>query len=490
MQTMTEAGEGSQSASAAPIEGQTPFSPSEDFVHFANASLDLFCVADVNGFFRWISTRWPETLGWSSEQLMGQPFIDFVHPDDVESTLAEVERLTAGEPTIQFVNRYRKPDGAWTWLEWTTTPTPDGLLYATARDITGRMQASLDEQRRLQLLEMSVSMGDLGYWEVDLVANTVLWSEEIYAIHGQDPATFEPNLAEGIDAYHPDDRTTVQEAVQRTIEHGEPFHFEHRIVRPSGEVRQIESIGEAIRGSDGAVVRIVGVFRDLTDHPMHKRRRELEQFASLASHDLKEPLRTITTYMDLLREDHLGELEPPADEFWSFVRSSAERMSVLIDDLLLFARAGGAVERQPVALHVLVEEVLRDLGPRIEETGATITGQPALPVVAGDPSRLRHVFQNLIENALKFTDGAPRVRLGASPVGTQWEITVADDGPGIEPELQGRIFEPFKRLHRDKPGTGMGLAIVDRIVRECGGSVWVTSEAGAGATFHLVFDRG
>lgn len=468
-------------------EGELPFS--DDFVRFAAASYDLFCVADTQGYFRWLNPRWSQTLGWSDEQLYARPFIELVHPDDVASTLAEVQKLSHGEPTIQFVNRYRRVDGGWTWLEWTTTPTEGGLLYATARDITERMKSALEKERRVRLLEMSLRLGNLGYWEVDLVANTVFWSPEIFTIHGRNPDSYVPTLAEGIDAYHPDDRPMVQEAVQRGIEHGEPFSFEMRIVRPNGEIRQIESHGAPLRDGQGRITSIVGVFRDVTDSPTFKRKRELEQFAFLASHDLKEPLRTITTYMDLLSADHIGQLGSPADEYWSFVRDSADRMSMLVNDLLRFARAGGTFDPEPVALDALIPIIMGDLGQRIDETGAIIEGYADLPTVKGEPERLRHVFQNLIENALKFCD-EPVLHFAASPVGTQWEITLTDNGPGIEPELHQRIFEPFQRLQHDKSGTGMGLAIVDRIMRECGGSVWVESTPGEGSTFHLVFDGG
>lgn len=460
----------------------------EDFLRFASASLDLFCVADTKGYFRWVSPRWNETLGWSDDELYARPFIEFVHPEDIAATLAEVEKLAAGTPTIQFVNRYRCADGSWTWLEWTTTPTDDGYLYATARNITARMEASIENEKRVHLLEMSMRLGNLGYWEVDLVENTISWSPEIYVIHGLDPATHVPSLDDGIDRYHPDDRPKVQEAVQRAIDEGEPFSFELRIVRPRGEIRMVESHGEALRNARGVVTRVVGVFRDLTDDPTFKRKRELEQFAFVASHDLKEPLRTITTYMDLLRDDGLVDLQPPAKEYWSFVRDSAGRMSVLIEDLLRFARAGGTLDPEPVALSKLLPVILADLGQRIDETGARIEGHDALPTVKGEAERLRLVFQNLVENALKFCD-TPILRFGATRMGTQWEVTLTDNGPGIEPAFRQRVFEPFQRLQHDKPGTGMGLAIVDRIVRECGGSIWVSGEPGEGTTFHIVFDR-
>lgn len=460
----------------------------EDFVRFASASLDLFCVADTQGYFRWLSPRWSETLGWTDEELCARPFIELVHPEDVAATLDEVEKLATGTPTIQFVNRYRCSDGRWVWFEWTTTPTDDGYLYATARDITERMQASIENEKRVHLLEMSLRLSNLGYWEIDLIENTISWSPEIFVIHGLDPKTHVPSLDDGIDRYHPDDRPKVQDAVQRAIDEGEPFSFELRIVRPWGEIRQVESHGEALRNARGDVTRVVGVFRDLTDDPTYKRNRELEQFAFLASHDLKEPLRTITTYMDLLRDDGLVDLQPPASEYWSFVRESAGRMSVLIRDLLRFARAGGTFDPEPVALPELVAVIVADLGQRIAETSARIEGHQALPTVKGEPERLRLVFQNLIENALKFCEN-PVLRFEATQAGSQWEITITDNGPGIEPEFHQRVFEPFQRLQHDKPGTGMGLAIVDRIVRECGGSIWIDSEQGRGATFHLVFDR-
>ncbi|MEQ9323617.1 MAG: PAS domain-containing protein [Polyangiaceae bacterium] len=456
--------------------------PDQDFRRFASVSHDLFCTASGDGYFTWVSDRFTEVLGHSAEVLLTTPFIEFVHPDDVDATLAEVATLAQGVPTVQFSNRYRCADGSWRWFEWSTTPIEE-TLYCTVRDVTERKLTERDAERELRLLEMSLQVGGVGYWVVDLVNETVHWSPEIYVIHGLDPEKHTPTLAAGIDAYHPDDRQKVQDHITAAIEKRSTFDFELRLCRPDGEVRLVHSRGRPQVDDDGRVVGIFGIFRDLTDDERVRRQEELEQFAFVASHDLKEPLRTITTYLDLLAE----ELDVSGDlaDYWGYVHGSAARMSRLVNDLLRFARAGSAIDPTVVDLDRVLNAVVQDLGATITHEGATVEVE-ALPRVMGDETRLRQVFQNLVANALKFrSEAAPHVRIEARRAGPDWAIHIRDNGVGFDPEMAERIFQPFQRLQTDKPGTGIGLAVARRIVRECRGTIRAESDGANGATFIL-----
>jgi PAS domain S-box-containing protein len=215
---------------------------------------------------------------------------------------------------------------------------------------------------------------------------------------------------------------------------------------------------------------------------------ELERFAYVASHDLQEPLRMVASYTQLLARRYRGKLDEDADEFIGYAVNGANRMQQLIRDLLEYSRVGtrgGAFA--PVACGEIVEQVLGDLAAAIEETGATVVAG-ALPTVRGDRSQLRQLFQNLVENALKYRSAAPPVvSIAASPEGETWHFTVRDNGIGIAPEYAERIFVIFQRLHTqaEYPGTGIGLAVCQRIVERHGGRIWVESAAGEGATFHF-----
>ena len=384
---------------------------------------------------------------------------------------------------MQFRNRYRCADGRWRTLEWSTRPTGD-LLYCVARDVS----QTAAEHRRVQLLEMAQEMSRTGYWYVDLYNECVEWSPEVYRIHGLDPATFTPTLASGIDAYHPDDRERVAGLVQKAIENKEPFEFELRLVRSDGEVRLVQSFGQPEANSQGEVTGIFGVFRDITDDQRVARERDLEQFAYMASHDLREPIRTISGFLELLDEEYLGEIDGSGREYVRHISAAADRMGQLVAGMLELTRSGQAFASRPVDLKAVVDEVLADLRSQVEETRAEVVVDVGHTVL-GESFRLRQVFQNLVGNALKYCrEGAgPRVSISSKRVAASVTICVEDNGLGINEQYFQRIFEPFQRLHArgEYSGSGIGLAIVERVVRGCGGRVWVESELGRGTRFFV-----
>ena len=212
----------------------------------------------------------------------------------------------------------------------------------------------------------------------------------------------------------------------------------------------------------------------------------LEQFAYAASHDLQEPLRMVTSYLQLVERRYADDLDADGEEFIEFAVDGAARMREMIDGLLEYSRVetrGNPFEL--IDLEVVLEDVLADLDVRIEETDAEITAD-SLPAVTADVSQLRQVFQNLLQNAIEYSgDRAPRVRITAERASSRWIVSVADEGIGISPDDQDRIFEVFQRLHsRDEyAGTGIGLALCKRIVERHGGEIWVESTPGEGSTF-------
>jgi light-regulated signal transduction histidine kinase (bacteriophytochrome) len=235
--------------------------------------------------------------------------------------------------------------------------------------------------------------------------------------------------------------------------------------------------------------------RTLATHAreLERSNRDLEQFAYVASHDLSEPLRTVSGFVRLLETRYKGRLDEDADEFIHFAVDGVRRMQRLIDDLLQFSRVGRA-EAGPdaVDLTTLVPEVLDGLRDAIDRSAADVQVD-ALPVVLGDGPQLAQLFQNLISNALKFTDGhPPHVRITAEPSAERWQLAVVDDGIGIDPSAAGRVFQTFQRLHSAEAydGTGIGLAICERIVERHGGRIWVEpGPGGVGSAFRFTLPR-
>ena len=216
---------------------------------------------------------------------------------------------------------------------------------------------------------------------------------------------------------------------------------------------------------------------------------ELERFAYVASHDLQEPLRMVSSYTQLLSRRYKGKLDPTADEFIAYAVDGATRMQRLINDLLALSRIGTqAKPSEPVDTDAVLQRVVSDLRQAIEAAGATVVSPQPLPTVLADGIQIGQLFQNLIGNALKFRGPEPtRVDITAVPVedGKYWRFSFQDNGIGIEPQYFERIFVIFQRLHGKEqyPGTGIGLAICKKIIERLGGKLWVESQPGSGANF-------
>ena len=269
--------------------------------------------------------------------------------------------------------------------------------------------------------------------------------------------------------------------------------------------RPIDNSAAPIRNAGGDVIGAVLVFRDISERrrgeeetrrlnqALVRTNQDLQQFSYAASHDLKEPLRTVATCLQLAIRNYSGKvLDKDAAQLMEVAVSGAQRMHALVEALLEYSRAGEVAESMIEAVPVgrLVEDAVTNLGSAIAEANASVSfGQ--LPVVTANPLHLEQVFQNLIGNALKYrSDQPPRIAVSATEDGHNWVFTVADNGIGIQPEYQAQIFGIFKRLHgHEYPGTGIGLAICKKIVDRHGGSIWVESELGKGSRFSFTLPR-
>jgi PAS domain S-box-containing protein len=534
----------------------------EDLDQFFTLSLEMLCVASLDGYFKRLNPAFERTLGYTLEELQSRPFLDFVHPDDCEATLAEVAQLATGVETISFENRYRCKDGSYAWLVWTCRPSVEtGLLYAAARDITERKRAeteivalngalavraaSLECQNRalavqseqLELKQTSLARlvdinravldasGD-GIRLVDLDGRTVLanlaiekLTTDVFGLPGD--ATLEERsvIAERLDdpasylatieAIAADPECSTQDIFELS-DVGRAFQRHTAPVRNSaGEligriivVREVTAEHAAARLKSELVATISHVNETLearvaerTDlaerraHALARSNDELEQFASVAAHDLQEPLRKIRMYCNRLggRRDEMPE-EARLDI--ARMEAASGRMQKLIGDLLDLARVNSR-GRELVAndLAEVAREVVVDLEARIADVGGSIEVEH-LPVVLGDRVQLRQILQNLISNALKFhrEDVAPHVRMTTETSGHgRCVVTVEDNGIGFDDKYAERIFGTFQRLHgrAEYDGTGIGLSIARKIAWRHDGDITATGIAGEGATFRL-----
>ncbi len=275
---------------------------------------------------------------------------------------------------------------------------------------------------------------------------------------------------------------------------GVPVEVVHTHYAPDGDIRYVEVHGYPIMDEKGEVVRMIEYALDITERKraeeeIERSNQELEQFAYVASHDLQEPLRMVSSFLNLLERRYGEQLDAKAKEYIAYAVDGAERMRQMIQSLLDLSRVGThGQDLAPTDTEAVLARTLKALRPAIEEAEAEVTYN-SLPTVMADEAQLGQVFQNLIANGIKFRrEGVtPRVDISAQRVNGKWRFSVADNGIGIDPEQADRIFEVFQRLHtRDEyEGTGIGLALCKRIVERHGGHIWVESEPGEGSTFYF-----
>ncbi|MEO6229712.1 MAG: ATP-binding protein [Ferruginibacter sp.] len=360
----------------------------------------------------------------------------------------------------------------------------------------------------LQLKQSEEKLNDaqhlalIGSWEWNIVDNTIEWSDELYRIFGMSKEKFEANYENYLNCIHPDDSEYVNGIVQQAYQDHQPFDFFHRIILPNGDEHTLHGRGQVFLNNEGNIFRMNGTAQDVTERKkaeqklneytieLERKNKEIEQFAYAASHDLQEPLRSISNFSKLLAEKLEAYPDKEMTEYMSLISGGARRMSKLIFDLLEYSRIGKGMAIRTIDCDKLVHEILIDCAAIIEESGAEILIEK-LPVIKCYD--LKSVFQNLILNAIKFKkkDISPVINISATDTGKEFLFTIKDNGIGIEKEYYDRIFIIFQRLHlrTEYAGTGIGLSLTKKIIEMHGGKIWVESVFGKGSTFYFTIPK-
>jgi PAS domain S-box-containing protein len=375
---------------------------------------------------------------------------------------------------------------------------------AQGQDITERKQ--IEEELRLsgEKLDLALDNASIGVWEWDITTNSIEWDERMENIFGIEPGTFEGNY----DAFErflvDEDIARIRKAISNALEFDAPFETVYRIKLNNGDIKHINAKALVNKDPDGKPFKMIGVCFDITEmkrgaeqtlfrlnEELLRSNKELEQFAYVASHDLQEPLRMISSFTQLLSQRYKDKLDNDANEFIQFAVDGANRMQRLINDLLEYSRVetrGKSLSQTD--MQIVLGHAINNLKIVIHEKAALVTNDE-LPVVMADAGQMIQLLQNLIGNSLKFCETTPKIHISAVEEKEYYQFSVKDNGIGIESQYFDKIFSIFQRLHQKEEyeGTGIGLAICRRIVERHGGKIWVESNQGDGTAFKFTLRK-
>lgn len=478
----------------------------DDLENFLRLSSDLLAVVDAAGQLLQTNAAFEQTLGWRAADLRGKPFIDLFRPDESARQPA-IEQALKTQATVRLRGYCRCSDGSWKWIEWTVGRGLIGTapkLYCVGRNLDKQYLRTIFERAGIGIARLDLA----GQW---IQANDRLC--EILAYSREE--LFQKDFR---DITHPEDAGQDAELYQK-LRQGEleTAVMEKRYLRKSGEAVWCSVTASIIRDQQRQPLYFIAFIQDITDRKVSEltlqqkkdelamsnlvlaqttanlaqRNRELDEFAYVASHDLKAPLRAIANLATWLEEDLEGQLPPENKDQLDLLQGRVHRMENLIDGLLAYSRIGRSnYQLESVDLNQLVRNVVDLLGP---PPGFTIAIAPDLPTLQASRPALTQIFNNLISNAIKHHDrprGHIEIRYQHLDSGFH-EFSVIDDGPGIAPAFHQKVFSIFQVLKaRDKvENTGIGLAIVKKTVEAEGGTITVESSGVGGATFRFTWPQ-
>jgi PAS domain S-box-containing protein len=446
--------------------------------------------------------------GFPPEHFVGKSHAELGFPEPLckflEDGLREV--FATGVPK-QVSFELPAPDGELRQFEAVGVPefgdsgTVESVLTIT-HDISSRLRAEKELRQSQERQRLAVEAGQVGLWHWDIENNRVEWSDMIYEIHGLERGAFGGTVEDFAMLIHPEDRERVSAELSSALAGRSPYHVEFRAVRPDGQIRWIYANAKVLF-ADGKPAQMVGAMLDMTEskaaaealsranEELRRANEDLNQFAYSASHDLKEPLRMIALYTQLFRRKYSENFDGDGHRYLGYAIDGARRMEHLLRGLLTYTEAitsESEAQMEMVNMDRVMEIVRANLMAAIDESGAEVTSDP-LPLLPWRETQAVQVLQNLIGNAIKYRDPerAPRVHVTCERHLRSWQLSVSDNGIGVDARYHDRIFRIFKRLHSPEKyeGTGIGLAICQKIVERNGGRIWIESEPGRGSTFYF-----
>lgn len=461
---------------------------------YFNLPLDMLCTADFDGYFRQLNPAWEKTLGWSIEELMARPWIEFVHPDDRSVTMTQGEKLKAGLSITAFENRYLCKDGYYKTFLWSATVPPgENLIYAAARDIT---ESKKNRQMRLRLASIVESSND-AVLIVSEDGEIWSWNRGAEKIYGYSTAEV---IGKPLAILFPENRTeSVKNIIEGGLCDGGIENFETVGVRKGGVPIQVSLTVSPIKDETEHRKTISLIGRNITKvkeaEEVLRHRKDLEMksnFISMVSHELRTPLTVIKMSVDILKNGEAGPLGPQQIEWIDMCFRNVSRLSRLISKVLDFQKLESGqmkYEFEETDLNEIIRETEKStrmlLGEKAVELKLDLS--PDLPRLQLDRDKIVEVITNIMDNASKFTQ-AGSIFVKTIELEGVVRTTIQDTGIGIRPEDLPRLFSSFTQLHATEHrigGTGLGLSISKKIIEQHGGQIWAESVEGKGTTFFI-----
>ncbi|MFH5832549.1 PAS domain-containing protein [Halalkalibaculum sp. DA384] len=471
---------------------------------------DAFFAVDEN----WIVTYWNK----EAEQILDKPKEEIIgknlweeYDDAVDLDFyTQYHKAVNENVSVSFEEYY---PGVEKWFEVSAYPSKTGLSVYF-RDITDKKKRVEKIRQVNERFEKVTEATNDAIWDFDVAEGELFWGRGFETLFRYDLEETNPTLDFLINLIHPEDRGEIVQKIEEYMQPGTKtdWYEEYRFKKADGSYAPVMDRAVFIRDDRGEVTRVVGAMTDLTRQKKNEEalrqlnrelekhaeelaasNAELEQFAYVASHDLQEPLRMVSSFLKRLEKKYGDQLDEKARQYIDFAVDGAGRMRQIILDLLNYSRVGQhEFERQNLCLEELLNEILKLEHRAIEESGATVEWDP-LPEIRAAETPVQQVFQNLIRNAIKYRrpECEPEIHISGEETGTHWKFSVSDNGIGIREEFQENIFNIFQRLHTQEEysGTGIGLAVSKKIVEKHGGEIWVESEEGEGSTFYFTIAK-
>lgn len=462
----------------------------------------------------WTVTYWnakaAEFLGIKKENILNQNLWDVVNETHKITLFDKFLEIKTFTENLNFEHYFEQLK---VWYSISAYPNTSGISVYF-KDITQRKLYVEQIRESNERFEMVTQATNDAIWDYNVTAGEVYHGEGYRTLFGYPSGINRGGQISWDEKIHPDDRQRLKVYFQGLFENPKIFELysEYKYKRADGSYAYVIDRGVIIRDETGKITRIIGATQDVTERKHYEEslkelniklekhakelalsNAELEQFAYVASHDLQEPLRMVTSFLTQLDIKYKPQLDEKAHQYIEFAVDGARRMRQIILDLLDFSRIGKHEDSlQEVSLSQIVAEVLKLQGKLIEESSAQFQIGD-LPTLHTYRSPMVQVFQNLIGNALKYRnkETSPLIKINAVESESEWLFSIEDNGIGIEKEYFDRVFIIFQRLHskNEYSGTGMGLAIVKKILENIGGQIWVNSKAGAGSIFYFTMPK-